>query len=244
MYVRSVVVGVVDATALADLPPGPELATALARIDPTRVPNNDLLELRAAQSRQAAHEAARLLGVIAEIGRANPTFDDDTVDRLDHPVPHAADEVRAALAWSRRAADRECDLAEQLVHHLPLVHAAFLAGEIDRAKVRVFADHLTGLTDTQIATVCAALLPRAARLTRPCRSRPRRRRRPTPRAVALRDHQPGRATAVRRHHPSPPHRPCHHRSPRRNRRAAHSRHTPRRADRRRLCGQALGRGPL
>ena len=103
--------------------------------------------------------------MIAEIGRATPTFDDGAVDRLDRPVPHAADEVRAALAWSRRAADRECDLAEQVVHYLPQVYAAFLAGDIDRSKVRVFADHLAGLTQAQIATVCEVLLPVAGRLT-------------------------------------------------------------------------------
>ena len=103
--------------------------------------------------------------MIAEIGRATPTFDDGAVDRLDRPVPHAADEVRAALAWSRRAADRECDLAEQVVHDLPQVYAAFLAGDIDRSKVRVFADHLAGLTQAQIATVCEVLLPVAGRLT-------------------------------------------------------------------------------
>ena len=129
------------------------------------MPNNELLALLAAQSRQANHEAARLLGVIAEIGRATPTFDDDAVDRRDQPVPYAADEVRAALAWSRRAADRECDLAEQLVHDLPQVHAAYLAGDLDRSKVRVFADHLSGLTEAQIITVCAVLLPQARRLT-------------------------------------------------------------------------------
>ena len=165
MYVRPVTEVVDDIAALADIPAGPRLAAALARIDPTRVPNNDLLALLAAEARQAAHEAARLLGVIAEIGRATPTFDDGAVDRLDRPVPHAADEVRAALAWSRRAADRECDLAEQLVHDLPQVYAAFLAGDIDRSKVRVFADHLAGLTQAQIATVCEVLLPVAGRLT-------------------------------------------------------------------------------
>jgi hypothetical protein len=57
--------------ALAGLPTGPRLA-ALAAIDPARVPNTDLLALLRAQSRQTAHEAARLLGVIAEVGRARP----------------------------------------------------------------------------------------------------------------------------------------------------------------------------
>src|SRR4051812_30967299 len=134
MYVRGVAEVVDDVAALADIPAGPLLASALARIDATRVPNNVLLALLAGQSRQASHESARLLGVIAEIGRAIPTFDDDAVDPFDRPVPHAADEVRAALAWSRRAADRECDLAEQLVHDLPQVYAAFLVGDVDRSK--------------------------------------------------------------------------------------------------------------
>jgi hypothetical protein len=156
---------VVDVEALAGLPPGPALAAALGAIDPARVPNNWLLEVLAAQSRQAAHEAARQLAVIAEIGRANPTFDDAAVDRLDRPALHAGDEVRAALSWSRRAADRECGLAEQVVHELPQVFAAFLSGEIDRVKVWVFAEHLSGLTTDQIATVCTALVPVAGRLT-------------------------------------------------------------------------------
>ena len=158
-------VAVVVIEALAELPPGPRLAAALAGIDLAQVPNNELLPLLEAQSRQAAHESARLLAVIAEVGRANPTFGDDAVDRLDRPLRHAADEVRAALAWSRRAAEGDCALAEQLVHHLPAVYAAFLAGEIDRSKVRVFADHLDGLTEAQIATICAAVVPVAGRLT-------------------------------------------------------------------------------
>lgn len=158
-YVRITSTVVADVEALAGLPPGPALAAALGAIDPARVPNNWLLEVLAAQSRQAAHEAARQLAVIAEIGRANPTFDDAAVDRLDRPALHAGDEVRAALSWSRRAADRECGLAEQVVHELPQVFTAFLSGDIDRVKVWVFAEHLCGLTADQIATVCPALVP-------------------------------------------------------------------------------------
>ena len=51
-----------DVAALADVPAGPQLAAALERINAASVPNNGLLTLLAAQSRQAAHEAARLLG--------------------------------------------------------------------------------------------------------------------------------------------------------------------------------------
>ena len=156
---------VVDVAALAGIPPGPQLAAALARIDPASVPNNHLL---AAPDRTVPPGLARSRPAARGDRRdrpGDPTFDDGAVDRLDRPVPHAPDEVRAALAWSRRAADRECDLAEQLVHGLPQVYAAFLAGHIDRLKAQVFADHLAGLTEAQIATVCEALLPLAGRLT-------------------------------------------------------------------------------
>ncbi len=144
---------------LATVPPGPELAAALAVIDVATVPNDQLLTVLRAQSRQAAHEAARLLGIVAEVARANPRFDDGTVERLAHPFRHGPDEVRAALAWSRRAADRECDLAEQVVHQLPMVFTAYLTGEIDRPKVAVLAAHLGGLTSEQIQTICQHLLP-------------------------------------------------------------------------------------
>ena len=73
--------------------------------------------------------------------------------------------MRAALAWSRRAADAETDFAEQVVFELPAVHAAFWAGEIDRPKVRVFTQHCCGLTPAQITVVCARLVPVAGRLT-------------------------------------------------------------------------------
>ena len=159
-------VAVTDAVeALAGFSPGPALGTALAAVDPARVPNNYLPELLAAQSRQSAHEAARMLGVLAEVGRARPTVDDTAVDRLAHPYLHSADEVRAELAWSRRAADAETCFAEQVVFELPAVHAAFLAGEIDRPKVRVFAQHCCGLTPAQITVVCARLVAVAGRLT-------------------------------------------------------------------------------
>ena len=159
-------VAVTDAVeALAGFSPGSALGAALAAVDPARVPNNYLPELLAAQSRQSAHEAARMLGVLAEVGRARPTVDDAAVDRLAHPYLHSADEVRAELAWSRRAADAETCFAEQVVFELPAVHAAFLAGEIDRPKVRVFAQHCCGLTPAQITVVCARLVAVAGRLT-------------------------------------------------------------------------------
>ncbi|HXV92028.1 MAG TPA: hypothetical protein VD813_01915, partial [Pseudonocardia sp.] len=100
---------------LAVLSPGPELAAALASIDLGRVANDEIVEVLQAQARQAAHEQARLLTVIAEVGRCGPGAGRGGVVRLERPSPFAPDEVRAALAWSRRAAEHHCTLAEQVV---------------------------------------------------------------------------------------------------------------------------------
>jgi hypothetical protein len=165
MYVRSVLEPVELPEGLAEMPPGPGLAAALAGIELGRVVNEEIVDLLRAQARQVAHEQARLLAAIAEVGRCRPVFTDRTIARLPLPHRYCADEIRAALAWTRRAADRQTDLAEAIVHGLPQVHAALLAGRIDQPKAAVFADHLAGLTDEQTTAVCAAVLPVAGRLT-------------------------------------------------------------------------------
>ncbi|MDQ3276105.1 MAG: hypothetical protein M3Q39_14040 [Actinomycetota bacterium] len=48
---------------------------------------------------------------------------------------------------------------------MPVVFGAWLAGEIDRARVRVFERYLVGLTDVQVAGICGVAVPRAPRLT-------------------------------------------------------------------------------
>ena len=64
---------------------------------------------------------------------------------------------------------------------------------------------------------------------RPGRARPRDRRPPAPRRMALRDHRPGGAAAVRRDHPPPPVGSVVHRAGGRDRRTPHPRREPARA---------------
>jgi hypothetical protein len=165
MYVRGMVIGMVVPEGLAAIPPGPELATPLDALEVSRVPNDDIVDVLMAQSRQLAHEQARMFATLTEVIHRRPLAGPSEIRRSDVPEPYGADEVRAALAWSRRGAETETDLAYTLVCHLPLVQAALLAGHIDRGKAWAFARHLSDLTPAQIEVICQAVLPAATRLT-------------------------------------------------------------------------------
>ncbi len=78
---------------------------------------------------------------------------------------YASDEVRAALTLSRNRARTECDFAQVLCLELPAVHAAMVAGLIDRDRAMVFTYHLAGLPEDLIAAVIARVLPVAPGLT-------------------------------------------------------------------------------
>ncbi|WP_197040377.1 HNH endonuclease signature motif containing protein [Pseudonocardia halophobica] len=145
---------------LAAMPPGPELAAALASIDLAATANEDLPVLLQARYRQVAHEQAGLYDVMAQIGVADPErwF---SAARRARPQKYWSDEVRAALTWTRRAAEYQTELAWVLHAHLPSVAEALRAGVIDLPKARVFADHLADLSPEQAAALVAWVLPRA-----------------------------------------------------------------------------------
>ena len=145
--------------------PGPELGALLARIDISALTGSDVVEVLRARARQLSHDQARLLATMVEVGLCDPAAYDDEVSRLSEPPAYAADEIRAALAWTRRAADRELNFAEALVLRMPAVFTALETGRIDRSKAWVFADLCADLTPEQTEVVCTRLLPHAERLT-------------------------------------------------------------------------------
>lgn len=104
---------------LAQMVPGPELGVLLAGIDIHALTGADAVEVLWARARQLSHEQARLLATMVEIGLCDPDADTDDVSRLAESSTYAADEIRAALAWTRRAADRVLDFAETLVLRMP-----------------------------------------------------------------------------------------------------------------------------
>ncbi|MGH3821334.1 MAG: DUF222 domain-containing protein, partial [Pseudonocardiaceae bacterium] len=150
---------------LAEMAPGPELSVLLAGIDLHALTGDDAVEVLQARARQLSHEQARLLATMVEIGLCDPDAGAGQVARLTEPPWYAADEIRAALSWTRRTADRELLFAETLVLRMPAVFTALDSGKIDRNKAWVFADLCAELTLEQTEVVCTRLLPHAGGLT-------------------------------------------------------------------------------
>lgn len=152
---------------LAEVAPGVDLGRLLAGVEPARVPNQSAVDVLRAEYRQLAHQQARTMAAMVQVGRSVPPDELDDEDprvyRSKRPVPSAVGEIGTALRLTARSAQRELDLAEQLVHALPLVFAALGDGLIDRGKAYVFADYLDPerLSAGQIETICARLLPQA-----------------------------------------------------------------------------------
>lgn len=78
------------------------------------------------------------------MGQRDPFAQAGTITRLPGGFEYAADELRVALVWTRRAAEAAQRHADRLTFELPLVHAALGAGEIDPPEARVFEHHLRG----------------------------------------------------------------------------------------------------
>jgi len=128
---------------LAEIAPGSELARALVGMELSRLSGFDGVEVLKAQYRQANHERSRVLAAMTEVGLCGVGPAGDELRRRAIPDEFSADEVRAALALTRRAADAQFSLGWDLVTQLPQVHAAMDAGvwfhtSSDYSEGRVF----------------------------------------------------------------------------------------------------------
>ncbi|MGH3902926.1 MAG: DUF222 domain-containing protein [Pseudonocardiaceae bacterium] len=150
---------------LAQTAPGPDLGAALAGLDLHALAGSDLVDVLCARARQLSHEQAQLLAVMAEVGYCDPHADPEEVTRLAQASDYAADEIRAALAWTRNAAYREYHFDHTLLSRLPTVFTALDGGVICRSKAWLFTELCAELTDEQAQLVCDRLLPDAGRLT-------------------------------------------------------------------------------
>ncbi len=145
------------------MPPGPELVRNLAGIDVSRLSGFDCVEVLKAQYRQLNHDTAQLMTTMVEAGLRAPGPDDQP-RRMAEPDEFSADETRAALVWSRRAAENRFWLAYDLLTRLPAVHAALDAGTIDEPRARALSEWTGDLTDEQAQAICQRLLPEAPEL--------------------------------------------------------------------------------
>ena len=183
MYGRSMQVDQAFQADLGTLTPGPELAALLTGLDLSAVPDDHVVGVLQATNRQIAQLQALSWAAMVEIGRREPA------DELpSHPAARAAalrraataagqfertrdswewcsNQIAPALTCTVRHADEEYGLAQQVRNDLPLVWAALHAGDIDRAKAKVFAQYLINLTPEQVDRISRRLLPGAPRWT-------------------------------------------------------------------------------
>jgi hypothetical protein len=152
-------------------PPGADVITALAAVDPLALDDGVRVDLMVAWERQHAWVRGCGVRLIAAVGHAarqaaEPWNNgDDPPSEIGLRSAHA--EIGAALRLpDNHAADR-FDIAESLVSDLPAVHADLLAGEISYEHAAAFVDATRTLLADKARMVAGRLLPRARRQTVP-----------------------------------------------------------------------------
>src|SRR5215470_1788152 len=136
-----------------ELPPGRVLAALADQVMTDGLgglSDDELVGVLRATRRLAAWQDGIELAVVAEIDsrrvRASGRLASSRVDE------QVSSELAAALALTGRSADALLGLTRDLAR-LPAVRRALLAGLIDLARARVFADELGGLGDVAAAAV-------------------------------------------------------------------------------------------
>ncbi len=142
---------------------GLALTAALAPLDLKALTGSQVVDVLKARYRQNNHERAQLLAVADEVMLRSEAEWEVPGDRW--PGELGADEVRAALVFSRSAAEKLCMFAEDVVRRLPEVQQAFVTGVLDQARVWVFSSWTRCLSDEHTRAIVAALLPKAPQLT-------------------------------------------------------------------------------
>jgi hypothetical protein len=132
------------------------------------VSDAELLGVLCAWDRVEAHAAARKLAAVAELIRRSPA------EGCEMGGPTAmsacwdefvADELAAALAESRAAAEGLLDLAQEMAAKLPGTAAALRDGTLARYKAQIIAAACGPLDPAEAAAAEAKVLDRAGRLT-------------------------------------------------------------------------------
>ena len=131
---------------LATAWPGPELALALAQVDPRRVHRGHLAELIVAHHRVGSFEFAGELQAVWEWACA-PVADGGTVVRRDEPARYAARELAPLMACTLYRAEQLLTMARLAVRVAPALLLALRMGRLDRDRLEVIAAELKAITD-------------------------------------------------------------------------------------------------
>jgi hypothetical protein len=103
------------------IPVGPLLGAAISRFDRRELNGYDLVRTLRAEERMIAHYQARSVADMVEISYSAAGGADSPAARLDDAFEYAADEIRAALTLTRRAAEGRMALAGDIRERLPRV---------------------------------------------------------------------------------------------------------------------------
>lgn len=115
-----------------------------------------------ARARLVAHISARLYEDMAAVG---DSYEEEVAPWAPEAIEYEADEIRAALCLTRRAADAELAFARDLRERLPRVWKALDRGAIDVRRARVLVDGTRHLPVEEAREVIARVLPHAGGLT-------------------------------------------------------------------------------
>lgn len=150
---------------LESLVPGPFLAVVLEFADRSRLNGHDLVRLLQARERQIAHSQAETMADMVEVSYAAAGDADSDVERLGEAFEFAADEIRAALVLTRRAAKFRMSDATDMMERLPGVWGMLRGGAIDLPRARTIANCTAHLDFDEARAVADTVLERAPRLT-------------------------------------------------------------------------------
>jgi len=145
-----------------DLAAGPTLAAFLSTVDLSRLNGHDLVTVLRAGQRQVSHYQAVVYAAMAETAYAVSAT---TTERSALPNERAADEIAAAVGYTRRKACNELNTALRLRDDLPEVRSALESGDIDGHKASVICDGTAALKLSAARGVAGKILVFASRLT-------------------------------------------------------------------------------
>jgi Domain of unknown function (DUF222)/HNH endonuclease len=149
---------------LAEILPGPQLADALSGVNREGLSGFDRVVLLQARARQLAHDQAQFYADMAAVIDAEVEV---LAGHTDLPTAHdsGVGEIRAALTWTRRAAEYQVGFAQQLLEDYPRVWAALNTGSVDLPKARVIIDQTCHLEESNARRVADQVLEQASSLT-------------------------------------------------------------------------------
>jgi len=147
---------------LGEMAAGAALAAVLETVDLGRLNGHDLVTVLRAGQRQVSHYQAVVYAAMAETAYAVSAT---TTERSSLPNERAADEIAAAVGYTRRKACNELNTALRLREQLPEVAAALESGDIDGHKASVISDGTAALKLSAARGVADKILVFASRLT-------------------------------------------------------------------------------